>query len=109
MTPADVSAQLAELSREMDATRIDLARLDDEMVRAKLAFDVAYARAWLGSEGSVEARKQMAILDCETARLTADIAATKHRACQEQLRSIRSRLDVGRTLSAAIRTEYASS
>ena len=109
MTPADVSAQLADLSRELGQTRIELAGLDDRFVRAEHIHRVGFARAFMAAEGSMDARKQLATIATDEIRLAAELAGASHRACQERLREIRSRLDVGRTLSAAIRVEYAAS
>ena len=52
----DIVLRLAELSRLLDAATVEVAVLDEEAVRAKQAFEVASARAYLTAEGPVDAR-----------------------------------------------------
>jgi hypothetical protein len=67
---------------------------------------VAFARAFLTSDGAMDARKQQAVLATAGEKLDAEIASQQLRACQERLRVIRTRIDVGRSLGAAQRAEF---
>lgn len=101
-----ITGRLAELSRMLDAATSEIAELDEQAVRAKQAHEVAYARAFLTSEGAMDARKQQAVLATDGEKLGAEIAQQKVRACQERIRTIRVQIDVGRSLGAAQRAEF---
>ena len=102
----DIVLRLAELSRLLDAATVEVGDLDEASVRAKQAHEVAHARAYLTSEGSIEARKAEAVLKCADLALAAELAAAKHRACKERINTLRSQLSIGQTLSAAVRTQF---
>ena len=102
----DIVLRLAELSRLLDAATVEVAVLDEEAVRAKQAHEVAAARAYLTAEGSIEARKAEAVLVTANECLEAELCAAKVRACRERIRTLGAQLDVGRTLSAAIRSQF---
>lgn len=105
-TQTEVVLRLAELSRLLDAATTEIAELDEAAVQAKQAHEVASARAYLTSEGSIEARKAQAVLACEPLALAAELAAAQHRACRERIRTIGVQIEVGRSLSAAIRNQF---
>lgn len=104
-----VVLRLAELSRMLDAATEEIARLDEDAVRAKGRYQVAFARSFLGQEqGSVDARKHTAVLACEKDWLDAEIAEQKVRACRERIRTIRDQIEVGRSLNSAVKAEFAA-
>jgi len=105
-TQTDIVLRLAELSRLLDAATLEVAILDEEAVRAKQAHEVAAARVYLTADGPVDARKAQAIVQSADLALASDLAAAKHRACRERIRTLGAQLDVGRTLSAAIRSQF---
>jgi phage shock protein A len=107
-TVNDVVKRLAELSRMLDAATEEIARLDESAVRAKGRYQVDFARTFLSSEGSVDARKQASVLACKDAWLDAEIAEQQVRACRERIRTIRDQIDVGRSLNSAVRAEWAA-
>lgn len=102
----EILTRLAEISRLLDKATDDLAELDEEAVRAKQLFEVAQARAYLAAEGSVNAREAIATVTCADEHLAAELAAAKVRGCRERIRTLGAQLDVGRTLSAAIRQQF---
>lgn len=104
-TANEVAAQLAELARELERATTELNRLDDAAVRAKSRYEVAYARAFLTAEGAMDVRKQQAVLDVADQRLAAEVAEQQVRATKEHIRTLRDRLDVGRSLGAALRSQ----
>ena len=105
-TQAEVLDRLSECSRLLDKAQQELADLDEAAVRAKQAFEVSWARAYLKAEGSIEARKAEAVLVTAGECLEAELCAAKVRACRERIRTLGAQLDVGRTLSAAIRSQF---
>lgn len=107
-THAQSLDRLAELSRLLDKATDDLAQLDEEAVKAKATHEVAYARAFLNAHGPVDTRKQIATIETETENLTAEIAAAKHRACKERIRTLGIQIEVGRSLASAHKTQWAA-
>lgn len=103
-----VVLRLAELSRMLDAATDEIARLDEDAVRAKGRYQVAYARAFLGEAGAMDVRKQNAVLVCEQYWLDAEIAEQKVRACKERIRTIRDQIEVGRSLNSAVKAEWSA-
>ena len=107
-TQTDIVLRLAELSRLLDAATVEVAVLDEEAVRAKQAHEVASARAYLTAEGPVDARKATAVIEAADLALASDLAAAKHRACRERIRTLGVQIEVGRSLSAAVRSQFAA-
>lgn len=104
----EVLSRLAEVSRLLDKATDDLAVFDEVAVRAKQRFEVAHARTYLAAEGSVNAREAIATIGCADEQLEAELAAARVRACRERIRTLGAQLDVGRTLSAAFRSQWAA-
>lgn len=105
-TTNDVILTLAQLGRDLDAKQAEIARLDELAVRAKSRYEVAYARAFIAAAGAEGLRKQTAVLETETAKLDVEIADQVLRAARESIRVLRDRLDIGRSLNSAIRSEW---
>jgi hypothetical protein len=107
-TTNDVILMLAQLGRQLDAKQEEIARLDEAAVRAKARHEVSFARAFIASTGAEQLRKQTAILETEAAKLDAEIAAQVLRAARESIQVLRDRLDIGRSLNSAIKSEWAA-
>lgn len=108
-TPNEVVTHLAELARQLDAAVRELARLDNAAVQTRCRYEVEFARSFLSGEGSIDARKQAAVIDVADAKLLAEVADQQVRAQKEAVKAINVRIDVGRTMSATIRSEIALS
>lgn len=104
----DIVLELSKIGRELDELSHEIARLDRVCVLARSEYRKAYARRWLTLEGSVELRKQQATLDAEDQLLEAEIADQLHRAARERIRVLRDRLEIGRSIGAARRSEFAA-
>ena len=61
-----------------------------------------------GGEGSIEQRKAEARVETYRVRLDAELATAMVRHCQERIRTLRSQIEVGRSLNAALRSEFAA-
>ncbi len=105
---SEVVKRLSELSRMLDAATEEIAVLDDQFVRSKGSFEVAYARSFLESNGSMDVRRQEAILACADLRLTMEIAEAQVRAIKERINTLRSQISIGQSLSAAIRQQFSA-
>jgi limonene-1,2-epoxide hydrolase len=107
-TTNQVILELANLGRQLDAKQVEIRDLDDAAVRARSRYEVAYARAFIAATGAEGLRKQTAILATETQKLDVEIADQVLRAARESIRVLRDRLDIGRSLNSAIRSEWAA-
>lgn len=104
----DIVLELSRIGRELDELSHEIARLDHVCVTTRSEYRKAYAREFLDSAGSVDVRKQSAVLAVEDTLLTAEIADQVHRAARERIRVLRDRLEIGRSISAARRSEFAA-
>lgn len=100
--------RLAELSRMLDKATDEIAVLDEEAVRAKQTYEVAYARAFLDAVGSMDLRKQIATYETQVESLTMELAQAKVRALKERIRTIGTQIEVGRSLASAHKTQWAA-
>lgn len=107
-TQLEIVKRLSELSRMLDAATAEIAELDEAAVRAKAAYESAHARAFLSAEGSVDARKMQATLLSADLWLQMEMAQALHRACRERIRTIGVQIEVGRSMSAATRSQFAA-
>lgn len=106
-TANDVALHLASLARDLDAAVRTLNTADADSVRRREDFTLAYARAFLRSEGAMEVRKQIATEQTSAERLAAEVADQIVRGLRRQVDALRIRIDVGRSLGAAVRAEAA--
>lgn len=100
-----ILTNLMTLGRDLDQVTDELAQALETEAHAKHAYEVAYARSFLGGTGSVDARKQLAVLDTAAASLALSLANVSVRVLVEKLRSLRARIEIGRSLNAARRSE----
>jgi hypothetical protein len=105
LTPNQIAQGLIDLTRDLDALVKEYKRLGAAAADAKKSAEVAYARAYMQSEGPVEERKQAALTAASEERFKADLAEREVAGCKEALRAIHARIEVGRTLSATTRDE----
>ena len=108
LTPPEVIETLAAIGKDIDDGTDDIALRDEEAVRARVAYQVAYARSFLSNEGSMDVRKQQAVLDCADLLLAHEIAEQQQRAAVSHVKALRDRLEIGRSISALVRLEWQS-
>ena len=106
MNQDEVLARLAEVSALLDAAVADVKAADERFVQAKQQFELAQARSFLSSEGSVEARKQKMVLDAEQQQTVMDAAGVELRAGRERVSVLRAQLSMLQTVSAALRQQW---
>ena len=98
--------RLAELSKLLDKATDEIAVLDEEAVRAKQLYEVAYARAFLDAIGSMDLRRQIATYETREQNLTMELAQAKVRAIKERIRTLGTQIEVGRSLASAHKNQY---
>lgn len=95
-----------ELSHLLDKATDELDQLDEAAVVAKRDHRVGYARAFLATQGPMDMRTQTAISLTADEWFAWELADQKLRACKERVRTLRDQLDIARSLSAALRSEW---
>lgn len=107
-TTNDVVLQLAQLGRDLDAKQREIRDLDEAAVRARARYEVTMSRNFLKAEGAMDVRKHTAIVEAADLKLDAEIADQVLRAARESIRVLRDRLDIGRSLNSAIKSEWSA-
>lgn len=105
LTPSEVAAQLARLARELDDLVAAIDDAEKRAVHAREDYTMAYASAFLTAEGAMEIRKHTATKSTHDSRIAADLAEQLVKGIRRQIDSVRIRIDVGRSLGAALRAE----
>ncbi|OLE27949.1 MAG: hypothetical protein AUG44_08650 [Actinobacteria bacterium 13_1_20CM_3_71_11] len=105
LTPNQVALQLARLARELDDLVAAIDDAEKNAVNAREDFTMTYAKAFLTAEGSMEVRKHKATVDTHAARIGAELAEQQVKGIRRQIDSVKIRIDVGRSLGAALRAE----
>lgn len=109
LTPQQVIETLSKIAKDIDDVTDDISRLDEEAVRARATYKTAYARSFLSTEGAMDVRRYTAELETSDLFLFHELADQKHRAAVSQIRALRDRLEVGRSLGPLIRLEWGQS
>ena len=104
-SPNETVMALAQIARQLDGAVRELRDLDESAVRARSRFEVGFAHAFLSAEGAMDVRKQQAVLSTSDAKLDAEILDARVRAQRSLIRALETRIDVGRSLNAALRAE----
>lgn len=105
LTPNSVVMGLLDLSRQLDKLTEGLGELDREAVLAREDYVMAHAKAFLSAEGPMDLRKYQAIEATHAERLRAEGAEAAVRQRKEQIWAIKTRIEVGRTAGAVVRSE----
>lgn len=105
LTSSDVAAHLASLSRQLDSLVREIADAERAAVNAREDYTLAQARAFLSAEGAMDVRKYGSIEATHGERLAAELAEATVRGLRRSIDSTRIRIDVGRSVGAALRAE----
>lgn len=105
LTPNAIAANLIALGKELIALVNEFEAVEVEAANARREAEVAYARAFMGAEGAMDMRKQMAIATTSDLRYLADLSERKVASCKEAIKALHLRVEIGRTLSATVRDE----
>lgn len=102
----DTLERLAELSRELDDVIVEYDTYERDAIEADIEYEKAYARIFLSLDGSMELRKQQALLDTWQERLDKEIAEAQVKVCKERIRKLHAQLEVQRSINAAQRSQF---
>ena len=109
LTPLDIIENLTRISKDIDSKTDEISAADKKAVMARVAHKVAYAKAFLSVEGSMDIRRYTADLETADTLLASELADQEHRAAVSSIRALRDRLEVGRSLGPLVRLEWGQS
>ena len=109
LTPHQIIENLTHIGKQIDEKTRELEQLDEQAVIARATHKRNYAKHFLTTEGAMDIRKFTAELKTEKEFLDYELAEQKMRACQQQLRALRDRLEIGRSLGPLVRLEWGQS
>lgn len=104
----EVAAHLAQLARDLNAKVDAIRAAERDYVEKRGAADLAYSRAYLSAEGSIDARRHQATVRTYEQRMAADVAEAVVKHLRREIDALRVRIDVGRSYGAAIRAELSA-
>lgn len=105
LTANTVASQLAKLSRQLDDLVKEIGQAEIDAVNAREDFTLAHSKAFLQAEGPMDVRKHLAIEATHVERLAAETAEAVVRGLRRQIDAVKLRVDVGRSIGAAMRAE----
>lgn len=105
MNANEIAANLARLARTLEGCARALEDADLKAVHAREDYTLALSKAFLSSQGSMDMRKHQSLVDTHAERLAAELADAMVRGIRKQMDTIKVRIDVGRSVGAAVRTE----
>lgn len=108
-TPNDVVLGLMKLSRRLDDVLNDLNAADEEATTLRGQHTVANSEAFMNAEGAMDIRKHKAIIETHELRFAAELAEMKVRGLSRALKTLTTRIDVGRSTGAAVRSDISIS
>lgn len=101
--------RFVQLSLMLDKAVDDAAQLDEAAVKAKAAYRVAYAEAFLDADGPVEVRKHIATVKTEPQRWALDVAEQQLREVKERIFTLREQTDLAQSIGTTMRTDWKAS
>ncbi len=108
LTPATIVTTLMSIAKAIEDTTSEIAELDAVATTARANLKREYARAFLTSEGSNDIRRYTAELHTTELNFETELAEQVLRSARDTIRMLRDRLEVGRSLSAIMRMEWAN-
>jgi hypothetical protein len=116
LTPQAIVQTLSTIGKEIDELTVRLVEAEQHHMEARREHRRAYAVAFLanktngeGKPYTVNEREHMAFLATEDTGGEADRAEYAVTALKDELRAKRDRMEIGRSLSAVMRLEWAGS
>lgn len=109
-TPAMVERRLYQLGDELDGVVVELQQAETDYLHAKSAYEIAYARAYITSDGkNMREREARALLACTAERDELVRAEALHKAHKENSRRIYTHVDIARSVSVIVRAGIGAS
>lgn len=103
--PHEIAAALLGLAGALNPAIAEVRERDVEVADARKAHELAYAAAFLSSDGPMDVRKQIAIEATAEEKWFLEVAEAKLRAARAEVKRIETLIDTARSLNAALRAE----
>lgn len=104
-TPVEVVRNLTALTEELRTKTAAYRAAEQDAAMKRHAADLAESRAFLAADGPMDMRKHTARVQAERAEGEALVAEALVRVLKAEIRSVETRIDVGRTYGATVRAE----
>jgi len=105
LTAHEIASGLSELSRQLDELVSEIGEAERDAVNKREDYTLAFSKAFLSADGAMDIRRHTATEETHEARLAAELAEQHVRGLRRRIDSVRTRIDVGRSLGAAVRAE----
>lgn len=105
LTSAGIARQLANLARQLDDLVSQVDDAERQAVNSREEYTRCHSRAFLSAEGAMDIRKHTALLETSDERLAAELSETHVKGLKRRVESVRLRIEIGRSLGAALRAE----
>ena len=103
-TPDDVEQRLYGLTRELDAATVDITQAENDYLHSKVAYELAYAKAYMLSGGkTMKDRECEALLKCQNEREDLVRSEALLKAHKENAKRIYTHVDIARSVSVIVR------
>lgn len=107
--PNEVEDELLRFANEVETATSAVIEADEAATHAKIAYDLAYARAVLSATGkNVEERKASATLMVEQEQFDSSVADLTLRTARRRLSELETKIEILRTFSANLRQMFAT-
>jgi hypothetical protein len=104
-TPHEVVANLSALTEELRRTVAAFRAAERDAAEKRHAADMAESRAFLTADGAMDLRRHTARVAADRVEGDALVAEALVRVLRAEIRSIETRIEVGRTYGATVRAE----
>ena len=105
LTGASIARHLSELGRQLDVTVEMLRDADLDAAQKRSAADTAESKAFVDAEGPMDIRRHLARLEASSKEYDAVVAEALVRHLKARIKALETRIDVGRSMGAALRAE----
>ena len=105
LTPNAIVQNLMELARKRAELSDGLEKLERDAVNSKADYELAKAKAYLASDGTIPEREAATVLATHAERIAAETAKILVSGRKDQVAALETRIDVGRTAAALVRAE----
>lgn len=106
LNPVQIEQSIRDVANRMaDGVKICSDRYA-AFLEADHAYDVAYARAYMGHEGAAHEKKYAAVLACQAERDVRDAADVAYRHADRRAKALESELRSLQSVGASLRVQY---
>lgn len=106
LNPVDIEQGIRKAVAEVSTGVREYTRTLEEFRAAERKFDLAWARAYMSRSGTVEERKQNAVLETEEEKQALDVAEVAFKYVDRRLRAAEATLSAYQTLSKSVTAMY---